>query len=243
MVRFSLPGKKLVTPGDDDDASSSSGSAIEGPLTPDAVAATDSSEASKKSRYWPSEAEVAAVLERLSEQDREMCDAAMANRCAAAGGVRGALLRWGRVPCGAKSRALLPALALCGCTPCVLSLNHALLACRGAWVLLCGAVLQVHSPPPSQLCPSSPWNGWSARRLASCQRLAPLPACLLVPLLLCALLHNGQLPSCMLCIGVVLNPTAAAGSCGPPSSAQSCNLYAPMLPLFAPLSYQSCVPP
>ncbi|KAI7844799.1 hypothetical protein COHA_001679 [Chlorella ohadii] len=80
MVRFSLPGKKLVTPGDDDDASSSSGSAIEGPLTPDAVAATDSSEASKKSRYWPSEAEVAAVLERLSEQDREMCDAAMANR-------------------------------------------------------------------------------------------------------------------------------------------------------------------
>ena len=85
MVRFSLPGKKLVTPGDDDDASSSSGSQLEaGPATPDAAAdvaaaATDAATDGKR-RYWPNEAEVAAVLERLSEQDKEMCDAAMANR-------------------------------------------------------------------------------------------------------------------------------------------------------------------
>lgn len=102
MVRFSLPGNKLVMPGDDDNASNSSGSQLEGvagPTTPDAggegVAAADD-----KRRYWPSEAEVAAVLERLSEEDRAMCDAAMANRCGCSwkGHPAAPSRRWGHAP-------------------------------------------------------------------------------------------------------------------------------------------------
>ena len=123
MVRFSLPGKKLVTPGDDDDASSSSGSALEGlgPTTPDAgePAATESA---AKRKYWPSDAEVAAVLERLSEQDRGMCDEAMANRWGHRQG--GGALRRAVAPVGLRTGAA-PAPGLC-CWPecCAFAMNH-----------------------------------------------------------------------------------------------------------------------
>lgn len=137
MVRFSLPGKKLVTPGDDDDASSSSGSALEGlgPATPDAgePAATETA----KRKYWPSDAEVAAVLERLSEQDRGMCDEAMANRWVLLGG--GGTVRRAVAPVGLRTGAA-PTPGLC-CWPecCAVAMNDCCCCrlSRQRWVPAC----------------------------------------------------------------------------------------------------------
>ena len=87
MVTFRL--SKAAAPGDepgelDDDVSVSSGSLVEGleaPTTPDAAPDAAASGAATKTKYWPTEEEVAAVLDRLPDEDRAQCDAAMANRC------------------------------------------------------------------------------------------------------------------------------------------------------------------
>ena len=116
MVRFALPGKKIVTPGDDDDASSSSGSQLEGlgPATPDAGGAA-AADPSAKRKYWPSDAEVAAVLEALPDEDRGACDAAMANRWADGRGLERAgaaaptlLHRSSRTPLASLAQCAVP---------------------------------------------------------------------------------------------------------------------------------------
>lgn len=112
MVNFRLPGSKKL---DVDDAVSTSSSSLpeegslEGPATPDGVAAPAAAGGAAKPKYWPTVEEVEALLQRLPEQDRQQCDAAMANRwapkwCSGLGRGRaraGPVLRIrGVVPCG-----------------------------------------------------------------------------------------------------------------------------------------------
>lgn len=88
MVSFALrrPGKaKEATPElEDEDAASTSSSSLNesavGPSTPDGVSAA-AALGGVASKYWPTPEEVAEVLDKLSEDDRALCDAAMANRC------------------------------------------------------------------------------------------------------------------------------------------------------------------
>ena len=109
---------RVQLPASDPDASSrrrsssKSGSAVDvaGPPTPDGgeAATGAAAAASSGSKYWPIQAEVDAVRLLVSEEDREACDMAMANRCAESQGSSG----WRRLSEGtAASRAPPPLLA------------------------------------------------------------------------------------------------------------------------------------
>ena len=94
MVSFRPTGssKRLEVPASEGSSTSSGSSAVEaaGPPTPDGgeAATGAAAAASSRSKFWPTQAEVDAVLLLLSAEDREACDAAMTNRCALGAWVR-----------------------------------------------------------------------------------------------------------------------------------------------------------
>lgn len=90
MVSFRLPSRSglVAAKAEEAEEESVSGSSssdsfvdgvLEGPATPDG-AAQPAAAALVGKKYWPQDEEVSAVLSQLDQEDREICDAAMANR-------------------------------------------------------------------------------------------------------------------------------------------------------------------